>query len=151
MPTTIRQQIIDAIAISFAGILVSGSYQTDIGSKVTIWDTTPIDDRLAKGVNILDPEEFSFPGTTLHQDHELTVYAEIFVKDQADSTPQYIRNAIADVWKRIGLDRTWGLLARTTEPIQSKMGLDQKNKITGGAQVQFKVKYRTKTFDPFNQ
>jgi hypothetical protein len=150
MPTSIRQQIVNAIATAFASITVLGGYQTDIGAKVTKWDQTPITERRAKGVDISDPEELSFPGTTLHQDHELTVYAIIHCKDSATATPEYLRNAIADVWRTIGLDRTWGRLARTTEPVKSEIGVDQSGQITGAARVQFKVKYRTATFNPFS-
>jgi hypothetical protein len=149
-PISRRQQIVTAIATAFAGILTTGGFQTDIGAKVTQWDQTPITERRAKGVDVSDPEELSFPGTTLHQDHELTIYAVIHCKDEADDTPEYLRNAIADVWRTIGLDRTWGALARTTEPIKSEISLDQAGQITGGARVQFKVKYRTATFNPFS-
>lgn len=145
-----RQQIISAIATAFAGILTASGFQTDIGQKVTKWDQTPITERRMKGVDISDPEELSFPGTTLHQDHELTVQAVIHCKDEAGATPEYLRNAIADVWRKIGADRTWGALARTTEPIKSEIGVDQAGQITGAARVQFKVKYRTSTFNPFS-
>lgn len=133
-----------------ATITIANGYQTDIGAKVTKWDQTPITERRMKGVDISDPEELSFPGVTLHQDHELTVHAVVHCKDEAGATPEYLRNAIADIWRTIGLDRTWGNLARTTEPIKSEISVDQAGQITGGARVQFKVKYRTSTFNPFS-
>ena len=150
MPTTIRQQIIDAVAARFATILTSGGYQTDIGARVTQWNVKSIDERSVRGIDIMDVEEETTDQVTRHQDHTLTMWAVVHAKE-SDSTASYLRNAIADVWRAIGTDRRWSTLARDTLPIKSEMLFNQAGQLNGAARIQFKILYRTATYNPFSQ
>lgn len=155
MPTSIRQQIVNAIAVRFATILAAGGYETDIGARVTQWSTTPIDERTLKGVDIADVEETTTDEVTRHQDHVLTIHAVVHAKEGA-STAAYLRKAIADIWRVIGADRYWTvssvrLAIGGTKPLKSEILINQAGEITGGARIQFQVLYRTATFNPFSQ
>lgn len=150
MPTSIRQQIINEIATRFALIRSTSSYQTDIGARVTQWNVNPIDERTLHGVDIMDVEEDTTDQVTRHQDHTLTIWAVIHAKQGAD-TAAYLRNAIADIWTAIGTDRRWSTLARDTLPIKSEMLFNQAGQLNGAARIQFKVIYRTATYNPFSQ
>lgn len=150
MPTSIRQQIIDAIAVRFATILTTGGYETDIGQKVTQWNVKTIDDRTIRGIDIMDVEEETTDQITRHQDHTLTIWAVVHAKE-SDSTAAYLRKAIADVWRAIGADRRWSTLARDTRAVKSEMLFNQAGQLNGAARIQFQVLYRTANFNPFSQ
>lgn len=150
MPTSIRQQIITAITTRFAAILTSGGYETDIGARVTLWNVKPIDERTLRGIDLMDVEEETTDQVTRHQDHTLTMWAVVHAKE-GDETAAYLRKAIADVWRAIGSDRRWSTLARDTLPIKSEMLFNQAGQLNGAARIQFKVLYRTATYNPFSQ
>jgi hypothetical protein len=151
MPTSRRQQIVTAIATAMATINVAGGFQTDIGSKVTQWDLTPLTNLTSRGLDVSDPKDEIHPGVTLHQDHDLTIEIRLYAHEGSPpATAAYLRNAIADIYRKIGVDRTWGSLARTTEPVRDEIYLEQSNEVVGGAKVTLTVKYRTSTFNPFS-
>lgn len=153
MPTSIRQQIVDAVKTRMEGILTSAGYQTDIGQKVVIWNPLPINDTRIHGIHIMDAEDNHDEKLSNHQEHDLLFVLDVHAKQGAD-TAAYLRNAIADIWRAIGTDRFWTvadvkLAKRGTKAISDKILFDQTGKITGAARVQFLVQYRTQSFNPF--
>lgn len=154
MALTVRQRIIDAIAARFATITTANGFQTEIGSKVTQWNTTPIVERNARGVDISDPlDEYATDSPTPNcEDHRLTVHAVIHCREAGDSDA-YLRNAICDIYRAIGSDRYFNVsgstLARNgTFPVKDEISVDQAGQITGAARVIFQVRYRTAILDP---
>lgn len=150
MPDSIRQRLFDAIAARAAAITVANGYQTDIGLRCTRWNTTAITERELDGVDLRDPEETSEPQVNRHQDRTLVVDFEIHAKKGA-STAVFLRKAIADIEKMIGVDRTFTNLAKRSVPRGNEMIIDKTDKTVGGVQVKFAIEYRTLTLDPYNQ
>jgi hypothetical protein len=155
MTTSIRQQLIDAVVARMALIRSTSSYQTDIGANVRVWHPAAFGGAEFHGVNIMDVEETTEDQVTRHQDHKLMMVLDVHAKQGVD-TAAYLRNAIADIWAAIGTDRYWTvnsvrLADRGTQPMSSKMLVDQAGKIIGVARIQFQIGYRTAAFNPFSQ
>jgi hypothetical protein len=150
MPDSVRQRIFDAVGTRAATILVANGYQTDIGSRLTKWNTTPITERELDGVDLRDASETSEPQVNRHQDRTLIVDFEVHAKKGA-ATAAFLRKAIADIEQMIGVDRAFGNLAKRTVPRGNEMIIDKTDRTVGGVQVKFAIEYRTLTLDPYNQ
>lgn len=141
-----RQQIVDAVKARFVGITVANGYQTDIGAKQTEWHPGP------KGA---DPEADELPGhdirdeveRTIIEDKnrgvyeralEITVVAE--VKEPAPGAA-LARKALEDLIKAVGVDPTWGGLARRTLPVEDDITVDELGQQVGAARLVFTVEY----------
>lgn len=153
MPESIRQQILSAVLTRCASILTSGGYQTNIGEKVTEWDTTPIQTRRAQGIDIRDVADTCDEKLSRHQDRSLNILATIHWSGQ--NAAENLRKAAADVSRMIGVDRFWEVsgtrLALNTRLTGDGMDIQQgENGITFGAiQIRFEIDYRTASFNPF--
>lgn len=141
-----RQQIVDAVKARLALITVANGYQTDIGLKQTEWNPGP------KGA---DPESDELPGHdirdevettnvenknsgTFDRELEVVVIAEI---KEATPTAANARRALEDLIKAVGVDPTWGGLARRTLPVEDDINVDELGQQIGAARLRFKVEY----------
>ena len=153
MPDTVRQQIVAAVKTRFEGILTASGYLTDLGERVFLCRPTPPADNELPALNIWDTGENTGPEMSGIHRHELDVEVLIMCGDSKGSTlAEYIRKAVSDLHKAIGLafadSRKWGELAIDTRPGRNEYELDHETKkLTGTVRYQFKVIYRTPSWD----
>lgn len=147
-----RQQIVDAVKNRFAGITTASGYQTDIGLKQTEWNPGP------KGA---DPEADELPGHDIRDEVETTVVKDknsgnydreleiIVVAElkETDATATLARKALEDMIKAVGVDPTWGGLARRTVPMEDDINVDELGQQIGAARLRFKVEYSRRPWE----
>lgn len=141
-----RQQVVDAVKARFAGITVANGYNTDIGLKQTEWSPGP------RGA---DPEDEELPSHDVRDEDEaanirdknsgtyestLEIVALAYVAEAADGATT-TRLALADMVKAVGVDPTWGGLARRTLPDSEGVAVDNVGQRVGVAHLKFKVEY----------
>jgi hypothetical protein len=141
-----RQQIVDAIKARFAGISVANGYQTDVGLKQTEWNPGP------KGA---DPEADELPGHDIRDEVETAVIDNknsgtftrvleiVVIAELREPAPgaTLARKALEDLIKAVGVDPTWGGLARRTLPVEDDINVDELGQQIGAARLRFKVEY----------
>lgn len=147
-----RQQIVEAVKARFAGITTVSGYQTNIGLKQTEWNPGP------KGA---DPEADELPGHDIRDEVETTVVRDknsgtydreleiIVVAElrEADATATLARRALEDMIKAVGVDPTWGGLARRTVPVEDDINVDELGQQIGAARLRFKVEYSRRPWE----
>jgi hypothetical protein len=147
-----RQQIVNAVKARFAAITAANGYQTDIGSKQTEWNPGP------KGA---DPEADELPGHDIRDEIETTVVRDknsgtydreleivvIAELREVDSTATLARRALEDMIKAVGVDPTWGGLARRTVPVEDDINVDELGQQIGAARLRFKVEYSRRPWE----
>lgn len=144
-----RQQIIDAVKARFALISTANGYQTECGMRLTEWHPGPKDasadaDQLP-GLDLRDAVEKAVVGDRVNRNSglverrlRLAVIAEL---READATAAEARKAQADVERAIGVDQTWGGLAKYSVPVEADIVVDEKGQRVSGARVIFDVVY----------
>jgi hypothetical protein len=140
-----RQEIIDVMMARFATVTIANGYRTDLGKKVTSWETPGADQDFDLWCDIRDseakPEERSF------QKHEHDLDFEVEVAKRSGSTgptSRDLRKIISDLLEAVGLDRKWGRdSVLHTKILGNKILIDRKEKVTGYAVIKFRVTYRT--------
>lgn len=138
---SIRQQIVDAIETRLKTILVTNGYQTNAGQKVFPWRLTVLGDADLPALCIYDTDcNISDVGTIGYFTHELQVDIEAIVTGSASRTD--VRKMLEDIFKAIGVDRTWGNLAEHTEIQSHGINLEQAEKVIGAGQVRILITYR---------
>lgn len=147
-----RQQIVDAVKARFAGITTANGYQTDIGLKQTEWNPGP------KGA---DPEADELPGHDIRDEVEaaevtnknsgtfdraleIVVIAEL---KEAGPGATLARQALEDLIKAVGIDPTWGGLARRTLPVEEDINVDELGQRIGAARLRFRVEYSRRPWE----
>lgn len=147
-----RQQIVNAIKARLAGITTANGYQTDIGLKQTEWNPGP------KGA---DPEADELPGHDIRDEVEaaevtnknsgtfdraleIVVIAEL---KEAGPGAGEARQALEDLIKAVGIDPTWGGLARRTLPVEEDINVDELGQRIGAARLKFKVEYSRRPWE----
>lgn len=152
--TTLRQQIMTAVAARLAGILVASGYETNLGENVFEWRDPSLqaselpalvyrdisDDR----IEILD-----LMGADSHTQMGLTCEIELH-GSEGSTTPATLRSMIADVISAIGTDMTWGGLALFTEYLSDETSVGQADKIMGMTTVRIRINYIMKVWDAYN-
>lgn len=147
-----RQQIVNAVKTRFAGITAANGYQTDIGLKQTEWNPGP------KGA---DSEADELPGHdirdetettpvrdknsgTFDRELEITVIAEL---KEPGPGATLARKALEDMIKAVGVDPTWGGLARRSVPLEDDINVDEFGQRVGAARLKFKVEYSRRPWE----
>lgn len=145
-----RQQIVDKVKERLALVTTASGYQTDIGEKLTEWQLTAKDAGQLPGVDVRDGvEETVLPeggkNSAVYERHlEFTVTAELA---ETTAGPANARKAEADIIKAVGVDPTWGGLARRTLPVTGEVVMDPEGQRIGGARVVFRVEYSRKPWE----
>lgn len=152
MPPGKRQQIVDAVKARFALITIANGYQTDIGLKQTEWNPGP------RGA---DPEAEELPSHDIRDEDETThienknagvyerqleIIALGYVKEAGDGAA-LTRKALEDMIKAVGVDPTWGGLARRTLPDTEGVAVDELGQRVGVAHLKFKVEYSRRSWE----
>lgn len=146
-----RQQIVDAVKTRFQAITVAGGYETNIGNNVFEWRDIPsvmVEENDMPCVLVRDPRTEITQRVSKVQDHDLTIEAAVVTATA--TIPVQVRKMIADIYKAIGVDRTWGGKALDTLPVKDEMGVEHAGKRFGGATVTFTIRHRTLSYDPYN-
>jgi len=113
---TLRQQIVDAIVTRFKDISTAGGYQTDLGTRVFLGRTTEPVESECPALNIWDTDEDNARRLNRIHEHRLKIQAFVYQAGSTVAGGAYVRKAVADIFKAIGVDVTWGGLALDTEP-----------------------------------
>ena len=113
MADTTRQQIVTAVETRLKTISVAHGYQTALGAHVFTW----------------------------REENSLKFECECYA--HGSTTAAQARLMLDDVVKCIGVDQTWGRLARYTLLDSHEIDLEQNAEIIGGVKIEFTVVYRT--------
>lgn len=145
-PTTIRQQLIEAVEARMKGILTANGYNKDLGLSVRVSPTEQAEDPQTDGkfftLDLFFPTSGSdISEVTKRWDHALDV--DIDVYGFGPITEQDISNMLADVFSAIGQDPGWGGLAIKTLPPQVNPELERRARLLGCANIAFKIEYMT--------
>jgi hypothetical protein len=142
------QNILTAIQVRFKSITISGGYHTDFGTDhVFICRREKIEPQDSPAINIWDSLETVkigdiTSGSDSLEDWKMPVTVEVLVQ----GTDAQVRAAVADVYKAIGTDPTWGGLAQYTYLWKHSLTVEQADRKVSGATITFYVQYRNKTF-----
>lgn len=144
-----RQDIVSAIQTRFQTI-TTVSYHTNLGSNVFIWKASTIEAISLPALVIRDViNVFTMEGEGVpYSYHTQTLSFEVsLIVDSGSSSDTFIRQAIQDVYKAVGVDDTWGGLALTSFMRDDEIIFDdqKENKIIG-ASIKFDVLYRTNKY-----
>lgn len=144
---SIRQSIIDAVKTRLEGITIIGGYQTNIGQKVTEWQTYDPNDRELDCImfrdpsaKVTDPDE---EDDNTEAWHYKNLALQIFVLSSGAATPATLRKQIADVLKAVGVDVTWSGHAIDTTLEGDETQIDQETKKIGASLVTLSIRYKT--------
>lgn len=149
MTTNKRQQIVTAIDTRLKTILTANGYETNIGATVVWWAMSPIDQNLLPQILVKDTEKMDILGIGQHQ-HTLNIAVEIMLKPVYTAAASTMRQVIADLYKCIGVDVTWGGLAEDTSlPMESGLRIEQHEYCLVGVGYNFDVEYITNPWDPY--
>jgi hypothetical protein len=156
MADPLQQQIIDAIKTRSATISVGNGYRTEIGSNVSEWKTKDWEPGEMPGMTISDPDT-GVSGWKLRTSGgvrkaimrvEIAAAVEIAGSGQTNAAVMKVaRNALADIYKMVGVDQKWGGLAIESKPTNHSLANEQAEKIIAGCRVTFDIEYRFLAFD----
>lgn len=158
MADSIRQKIVDAVEARLETILTSGGYETDIGQNVFVWrdtDRVPFKSDELPALVIFDKQcEHTEEGEVLSRHRfRLTMIVDVFADSSTGDT--FVRKAISDLHKAIGVDQQWTVsgtkLALITRPVMDQIDIEQKEEIISAARFAFMIEFRTNRWDPYNQ
>lgn len=151
MPTSYRQQIVTAILARFAAINGAGDFNFDLSTKVHEWrhlNMVPWVASELPAVNVLDRAETTEQMLSGVHIHALTIDV-LGAVASGPSTGSDARKLIADLTEAIRSDRKWGGLAYDTDPVSSEIAIEHENDRIAHVKFTFRVRYRTKSFDPY--
>src|SRR6266498_1390396 len=123
-----RQTLVDRILARFALITTANGYQTNVGAKVKEWQTTPVDESDVTTLLVRDTIATVRPDPNGANSSKHTWTTQIIVDavlQEAAQNAVEARKTISDINKAVGVDQTWGGLARRSEQVNEKLMLDQ--------------------------
>ena len=147
-----RQRIVDAVKARFALITVANGYQTDIGLKQTEWHPGP---------KSADAEADELPAHDIRDEVEETIIenknAGVYERQleittiaevrEPAATAELARKALEDLIKAVGVDPTWGGLARRTLPVSAEITVDDIGQRVGAANLKMRIEYSRKPWE----
>lgn len=149
-----RQQIIDALLARLKTIVAGDqvtldtgepyAYQTNAGSAVEEWRTTPLQQHEQFAVVVYDQEaqKTTDDDTTIgYRQHRMQV--DIVVVTQETTPMAKARAMLADVSACIGIDPTFGGVAAWTQILSDSLDMDAKARVYAGARVSIEITYDT--------
>jgi hypothetical protein len=159
MPSTIRQQILDTLKTKLQGISIAGGYQTNLGSSVHEWRSSPFMREELPALIWRDLDEPIEEHTRFSSRHQRSLHIQVEIVGEGATSPAQYRKMLADVEKAIKAgqleDGTWWAgtggegLALRTRPRMSRLVVEQESlKIAGGFYECF-IDYVTRDFDQY--
>lgn len=152
MADSLREQIMAAVETRFATITVANGYETAIGSKTFKWRVTDFQEAELPCHNFRDVSCDTEQKVSGVHEHVLKVESVAVAKQPSDMpADKYGRKMAADIWKAIGTDRKWSTLAFDTNPLRDEITIEHENLKLVAVRVEFEIKYRTTSFNPYVQ
>lgn len=137
-----RQTLVTAILARFALITTAGGYLTNVGAKVKEWQTTPLDETQLTTLLVRDPIATKLPDPN-GPNSSRTLWSTQIIVDavlpEGGQNAAEARKTISDINKAVGVDQTWGGLAKRSEQVSEKLMLDKPGGLVAGVQVIFNV------------
>lgn len=145
-----RQDIVNAVKARLQTISVANGYHTAVGSHVYLWRTSVIESAnlpalIVRDVaNAVQQEGVNTPLSI----HTHSLFFEVdAIASQSTTTDTSIRQIVADVYKAIGVDDTFGGLTLACYLESDEIVLeDQKDKTIGSVMIKFSALYRTSKY-----
>lgn len=147
MADSIRQQIISALDTRLKAILVTGGYETNIGSNVFDWKANSLEEEDLPALIYKDISVETNIDSLASFAHRMTV--QVIVVAQNSTPMTEIRKAMADVDKAIGVDHTFGNLALLTERIGDESGIELEERRFAGCQIVYSITFRTSCWNDY--
>ncbi len=144
MPDTKHQQIIDAVEARFQTILTDNGYFLNLGQKVYVWKTSPVQEDERPCILIYDkglkPIEENAPIGYFRWGLDIDV--EVFISS-GETSDSDVRKALFDINRAIFLNNgfRWGGLAVRTEQPSIDRETKQQERIIAGAMISFRIIY----------
>lgn len=135
-----RQTLVDRILARFALITTANGYLTNVGAKVREWQTTPLDETELTTLLVRDTIASVQPDPNGSNSSRRTWSQQIIVDAVLPETAQNAveaRKTISDINKAVGVDQTWGGLARRSDQVNEKLMLDKTGGRVAGVQLIF--------------
>lgn len=137
----------NAVDARLKTILAQNGYETDIGLNVFPWRTSTLEDAELPAICCRDGDSKKYDETVGEVIRELPVEITVILASGA-TTPDELRAVLADVYKAIAVDVSWGGLAQDTAiPNIDNMTVEQGEKIQGGASVTISILYSTNRWE----
>jgi hypothetical protein len=148
MKDTIRQRIVDDFEKRMKTIKRLNGYQTDMGLNIFVNRTTDWQESELEGCDIRDgDEEVEAAGAV----HSFTLDMDLEVKVKGSASDRYVRRVIADITVAVGKAPKFSDLIDTVKPVSiGSPDFEHKDRKFGTIDMKFKVNYRTRAFDPYN-
>ena len=135
-----RQQLIDALDARLKIIKTANGYLTNLGNNVFEWRVTNLNSIEFPACIYRDVSNTKQDGAIGSFRWALNI--EIQLVTDGETSAAEVRKLIADVYKAIGTDITWGGLAVTTEqPDSDEMDVEQHEKKQAGALIKLSIIY----------
>lgn len=146
-----RQQIISALKARLQTIKVANGYNTNAGDRVFLWrqvamkpgETLLLNIKYAAEKDNIDGEGLSGPYNVWNR--ALPIGITIAQRDTL--LLDDLEDIIADVWKAIGIDDTFGGLAIYSNAIGDMIVEEQEEDAITGAILTLTIAYRTKMYE----
>lgn len=136
-----RDQIVAALATRM-GTIATPTYNTNAGANVDVWRVTPYNENELPAINIMDVRD-ELEGEQIPASQDWMLGVRIHCIANLNQVPDGIlRSMIADVYKAIGVDDTFGNLAIQTNLENDDSEIEQKEKRTGVGTVNVSIQYR---------
>jgi hypothetical protein len=147
MADSIRQQIISALDTRLKAILVTGGYETNIGSNVFDWKANSLEDADLPALIYKDITVETNIDSFASFAHRMTIQVIVVVQSSTPMTET--RKAMADVDKAIGVDHTFGNLALMTERTGDESGVELEERRFAGCQIVYVITFRTSCWNDY--
>jgi hypothetical protein len=143
-----RQQLVNKVKERFAAITTANGYQTNIGAQLTEWHLSPKEPAQLPGLDVRDETEETVVENknsgVYERKLQITAIAELL---ETTETATQARKAEADIIRAVGVDQTWGGLARRTLPETADVTVDDKGQRIGAVRVVFQIEYSRKPWE----
>ena len=147
-----RTDIINAMKTRFQAIKVTGGYQTNLGSNVSVWRTSSYQPQELPALNIRDIKDDIVDVTQgaahrMPSLHSMTVELDITVANKT-ATIETVRKCLEDVEAAIVTDEYWSGKALRTMEEKNEITIAQDEDTISGMMITLRIDYRTEKFKP---
>lgn len=136
-----RELLIDAMETRFATIWVSNGYRTDIGHSIRPWQSSPPLWEDLPILTVKDPTDAPEPAFYDNLLHQLIAQIEIVLPGTTSAAN--LRDYAADVLQAIGVDPTWGDLARSTRLDAIEIEVGDEDSVGPGVTITVAIQYES--------
>lgn len=148
---SVRQQIVDALDTLFKRLLRTIGYETNLGANVFWWRATPLQLSELNAILAEDTVEQTVAAIGEHL-HTLTINLELWLRPASRTDAgEEARQAVADLYRAIGIDTTLGAIAQDVSPPRGveTVRAEQEGVRCFVIRTAFQVEYVTLPFNPF--